>query len=1227
MLKFNNTNIITGYIKNKLHTFNLPQCKVFRSKEAVEEYLSDLETSDNVKTLFVIIKQFKDNRDYIVRVDIGDFIEFTPIDYFYYDREYINITKNLVLTNNIYDTYTHKYLGDYLRFERDYNDVDLMPLYNCYSNQIEEDIEYKYVYLPVIYGKDYTLCLSNLKNVSYILTDKTTILDIKKEFEEKDIQTINNISFKEPYLLTTPKITSVENISKEENLKFVLRLPKTATTSIVCVEGNYKKAAKNYINLEPNFNEEENNNYADVDLNQYISNLSLLNYRYSVSKNSYPFADRLLEYIIDNVITTNDQISNDIIESKYNSYLRYTNLVEKTREKMPTASDEAVWEAAKKSLGRLDGYISNDYKLRFYRSTKENTLMKVNDSDILFNVDKDTEIVLNDKRYPDNFEVISDKLKLIYELSEDKTFYKVIGYKGKGYKAIIPSTYNDLPVREIANNAFAYCSDLKSLAIGENVQIIGANAFDHCINLNSVKLPENVISIGPSAFDTCVKLKQFIVPDTAIYIGENAIRGCSLITTLQLPYVNYVGQLFGASTYEESTTYVPAGLETIKLVGDHITVGEHAFYGCSNVKTLVIGNSCQEIPVGSFEGLETIQELRIPFLGDTDLSTQSLATMFGSTTSYVNTLTTVAIDRGNLADEAFYDCTQLSNLSKPDIITYLGDRAFYNCSSLSGELEFTNLTYLGSQVFYNCSNLTAISLEGDDIEEVSSGLVYGCSNLETLVLPALCSNETDTASADTLFGHIFGTTSFTGSVAVEQVFSNDVADVITYYIPSTLRSVTIKNGNILYGTFTNCSMLENIYIEGYNTELMGFKSLYGCSNLQELTIPFIGLDPTDTTPSTSTLFGCLFGDGNSQYPGSIRIRQNFGTGSSDYGYFWIPNNLTTLKIMSLTPMLFGGLSNCTLLTSIVIGGFTTSITGIRGFENCTAAITWENHPQDSTPSITTIGDNVFMYYMGSSLTIPSTITNLGNNVFSGCSNLTSITFENNSHLLNIGQNAFNDCSSLISITIPKSVTTIGGYTFNSCANLEHIFFEENSSLTTIPYLFLQYNTKVESITLPNSITIIGSSAFFNSTGLTSINIPNNVQTIGANAFKGCSNLSTVTGIGQITDIGQDAFNGCSSLQSINLSLELTSIGVNAFLGCTSLSAVYYEGNIEDWALISFASRYSNPLACGHNLYIDNELVDELTVPTNTTIGEFTYNGISCSSITIPYFNSIPEGAF
>jgi len=93
------------------------------------------------------------------------------------------------------------------------------------------------------------------------------------------------------------------------------------------------------------------------------------------------------------------------------------------------------------------------------------------------------------------------------------------------------------------------------------------------------------------------------------------------------------------------------------------------------------------------------------------------------------------------------------------------------------------------------------------------------------------------------------------------------------------------------------------------------------------------------------------------------------------------------------------------------------------------------------------------------VTIPNSVTSIGNSAFWGCSGLTSVTIPNS--VTSIGNSAFRNCSGLTSVTIPNSVTSIGGHAFYNC-----------SSLT--------------SVTIPNSVTTIGDSAFSGCTGLTSV---------------------------------------------------------------------------------------------------------------------------------------------
>ena len=161
------------------------------------------------------------------------------------------------------------------------------------------------------------------------------------------------------------------------------------------------------------------------------------------------------------------------------------------------------------------------------------------------------------------------------------------------------------------------------------------------------------------------------------------------------------------------------------------------------------------------------------------------------------------------------------------------------------------------------------------------------------------------------------------------------------------------------------------------------------------------------------------------------------------------------------------------------------------------------------------------------------------------------------------------------------------------------------------------------------VTQIGYRAFVSSNTLTSVVIPEGVTYIGQDAFFGCSSLASITIPEGVTSIGTYAFNSCSSLASINIPSSVTLIDYEAFGGCSSLSAVYIS-DMEAWWNISFNTNDSNPLYYAKNLYLNGELVTELTIPSSlTTIKAYTFSGCtSITSITIPEsVTSIGSSAF
>ena len=179
------------------------------------------------------------------------------------------------------------------------------------------------------------------------------------------------------------------------------------------------------------------------------------------------------------------------------------------------------------------------------------------------------------------------------------------------------------------------------------------------------------------------------------------------------------------------------------------------------------------------------------------------------------------------------------------------------------------------------------------------------------------------------------------------------------------------------------------------------------------------------------------------------------------------------------------------------------------------------------------------------IAIPDSVTGIGTDAFSGCTSLTSIyitdiaawcgiSFGNyDANPLNYAKNLYLNNNLVTALTIPDSVTSIGEYAFYNCKSLTSVTI--GNSVTSIGDRAF-YNCKsLKNVSIGNNVTSIGYDAFYNCTSLTSITIPDSVTSIGNSAFSGCSSLTSVTIGNGVTGIGNSAFSGCKSLTSVTVS--------------------------------------------------------------------------------------------
>ncbi|MEI6647844.1 MAG: leucine-rich repeat protein [bacterium] len=278
------------------------------------------------------------------------------------------------------------------------------------------------------------------------------------------------------------------------------------------------------------------------------------------------------------------------------------------------------------------------------------------------------------------------------------------------------------------------------------------------------------------------------------------------------------------------------------------------------------------------------------------------------------------------------------------------------------------------------------------------------------------------------------------------------------------------------------------------------------------------------------------------------------------GAVTIPNTIDAYPVRIIQS---GTFYNCSSLISVTIPASVTNI-GQQAFCLCTGltSVTIPN-------SVISLGDQAFQGCTNlTNAVIGSGITSFGFNTFYGCSSLTSFVIPNS--VTSIGSLAFAFCSGLISFTIPDSVTNIVNNAFYSCSKLTSITVETDnqvySSLEGILYdrgqriLILCPVGRIGCVTIPYNITDIEAGAFYGCSGLTGITIPDSVTNIGGSVFYGCSGLTNITIPDPVTSIGDVAF-GMSGLTSITIPNSVTNIGNGLFTRCINLQRIIIPNSV------------------------------------------------------------------
>ena len=627
----------------------------------------------------------------------------------------------------------------------------------------------------------------------------------------------------------------------------------------------------------------------------------------------------------------------------------------------------------------------------------------------------------------------------------------------------------------------------------------------------------------------------------------------------------------------------------------------------------------------------------------------------------------------NIGDYAFNDCTGLTSITIPNSVTSIGKYALASCTGLTSIAIPNGVTSIGNYAFLDSDALISVHISDLDAwckidfsNYASNPLTYAYhlyldeEEITELVIPS-----TVTTISRYAFQGCSGLTSVTIGSGVTSIDTDAFAGCIG------LTSVTIPNSVTSIGNsaFYNCSSLTSVTIPNSVTSI-GEQAFYNCRALSSVTIgnsvssigrdAFLYCDGLKSVHISDLDAWCrldfYYSSSNPlSYAHHLYLDEEEITElvipstvtSIGHGAFQSCRGLTSVTIPnSVTSIGASAFAGCFNLTSITIPNSVTSI-GYGAFSGC-GGLTSVTIPN----SVTSIDRSTFYNCSGlTSITIPNSVTSIGADAFQNCDGLTSVTIPNS--VISIGDYAFYDCDGLTSVTIGNSVTSIGNHAFDQCTSLTVVVVDKETPLSISSNVFIFMNPANATLVVPiGSRNDYLSASYWNTFGTIMEMASNGYYTftdskgLGWNCYLYNGNVTLkarsidddptpcVYGLPSnltipstvkiryvdypVTSLGFYSFYDMTGLTSITIPNSVTSIDASAFVYCDALTSVHIS-DLEAWCRIGFGNSSSNPLSYAHHLYLDDEEITELVIPsTITTIGNYAFDGCSgLTSVTIP----------
>lgn len=346
-------------------------------------------------------------------------------------------------------------------------------------------------------------------------------------------------------------------------------------------------------------------------------------------------------------------------------------------------------------------------------------------------------------------------------------------------------------VTEVKYDTFYGCTALKQVKLGNNVTEIGSHAFEDCTALADIQIPTALEKLGSSAFAYCTALKSIIIPATCKNMNSRVFRGCSGLTSAELHCETIAVATFmdctaltdvvigdEVRTIEDGAFVRCAALTEIDI-SDGVTTLEEAFIGCSNLRTVTIGDGVAVIDAYAFRNCYNLKSV------------------------------TIGGGVKEIKSYAFSGCVALLSITIPSNVETVATNAFYGCSNLMEAYNLSNASLSFDsyvKVHTDASEESIVHYTDDGFLFVTENdkptLVKYLGDEADIVLPDDCNGESYSIYDRALAYHP-QLNSVKFSAGVKEIGGDILLG------SDNVTSLTVDSANPIYSSSGNCVIKPN----------------------------------------------------------------------------------------------------------------------------------------------------------------------------------------------------------------------------------------------------------------------------------------------------------------------------------------------------------------------------------------------------------------------------------